>query len=68
MLGTVLLLLRSRWAFHAFAVSMLGALGNCAYLAANPGGGGFVLPLVIITACAVFIWFSWAMTKRGVLR
>src|SRR5690349_9856281 len=30
-LGAILLLLRSKWAFHAFAVSFLGALGNLAY-------------------------------------
>lgn len=67
-LGAVLLLARSKWAFHAFAVSILGAIGNVAYLAMHPGGGGFVLPLVIVAICLFFVWFAWAMTKRGVLR
>ncbi|MBX3483013.1 hypothetical protein [Phenylobacterium sp.] len=71
-LGAVLLLLRSRWAFHAFAVSMLGAIGNCAHTLATPGAaeamGGPVFPVVIVVICGVFIWLSWAMTKRGVLR
>lgn len=71
-LGAVLLLLRSRWAFHAFAVSMLGAIGNCIHTLAAPGAaeamGGPVFPIVIIAICGVFIWYSWAMTKRGILR
>ena len=67
-LGAILLLGRSKWAFHAFAVSLLGAVGNVLYLAANPGGGGLGLPLAIIAICLFFIWYAWTMTKRGVLR
>ena len=70
-LGAVLLILRSKWAFHAFAVSILGALGNFAYTMATPGASeamGMTMPLVIIVICAFFIWYSWTMTKRGLLR
>ena len=71
-LGTVLLLMRSKWAFHAFAVSILGALGNFAYTMVTPGAseamGGIVMPLVIVVICAFYIWYSWTMTKQGVLR
>ncbi len=70
-LGAVLLILRSKWAFHAFAVSILGAIGNLAYTAMSPGGSavmGIERPLVIIAICAFFIWYAWTMTKRGVLR
>lgn len=66
--GTVLLLLRSKWAFHAFAVSIVGALGNFAYTMANPGPMDLVMPMVIIVICAFYIWYSWTMTKRGILR
>jgi hypothetical protein len=66
--GAVLLILRSKWAFHAFAVSILGALGNFAYTLANPGPMDVVMPLVIIVICAFFIWYAWTMTKRGLLR
>jgi hypothetical protein len=66
--GAVLLLLRSKWAFHAFSLSILGALGNCIYTFANPGPMNTVFPLVILVICAFFIWYSWAMTKQGVLR
>ena len=69
--GSILLVLRSRWAFHAFAVSFLGVIGNFAYTAASPGAVetmGLAMPLVIGAACLFFIWYSWTMTKRGVLR
>lgn len=70
-LGSILLLLRSRWAFHSFAVSFLGVIGNIAYTFMSPGAAeamGVVMPLVIAVICLFFIWFSWTMTKRGVLR
>lgn len=69
--GAILLALRMRWAFHAFVISILGAIGNLAYVAATAGGGetmGMVMPLVIVAACLFFIWYAWMMTKRGVLR
>jgi hypothetical protein len=70
-LGAVLLILRSKWAFHAFAVSILGAIGNLAYTAMTPAAAGVMgieMPLVIIAICGFFIWYAWTMTKRGVLR
>jgi len=67
-LGAVFLLLRSKWAFHAFAVSILGAVGAFAYTRVIPGPSDPVMSLVIIVICAFFIWYSWTMTKRGVLR
>lgn len=69
--GSILLVLRSRWAFHAFAVSVLGAIGSVAYTAASPGAAeamGLAMPLVIVAGCLFFIWYAWTMTKRGVLR
>lgn len=70
-LGSVLLLLRSRWAFHAFVVSSLGAAGSLAYTQLNGGaamGLSPVFPLVILAICVFFVWFSMTMTKQGVLR
>lgn len=69
--GTLLLLLRKRWAFHAFVLSLLGAVGNLLYTATAPGAPeamGLTMPLVIIAACLFFIGYARAMTKRGVLR
>lgn len=65
-LGAVLIILRSKWAFHAFAVSILGALGNLGYSATH--GQDAIFPAVIAAICAGFIWFAQTMTKRGVLR
>jgi hypothetical protein len=69
--GSVLLLLRSRWAFHAFVVSALGAAGALIYTFVNNGpaaGFGPVMPLVIVAVCVFLVWFSQTMTSRGVLR
>lgn len=67
--GSILLLLRMRWAFHAFAISFLGALGNLAYAAMDGAkGADLILPCVIAAACLFFVWYAWTMTKRGVLR
>ena len=70
-LGTLLLVLRMRWAFHAFVLSLLGAIGNVLYTAMTPGASeamGLTMPLVIVAACLFFIWYAWTMTKRGILR
>jgi hypothetical protein len=70
-LGAVLLILRSRWAMHAFAVSLLGAIGNLAYTAMTPAvmeAMGIAMPLVIIVICLFLIWYARTMTARGVLR
>ena len=69
--GSVLLLLRMRWAFHAFVLSTRGAAGLLAYLALTPGGVatmGLTFPILIVAICLVLVWYAWTMTKRGVLR
>lgn len=70
-LGSILLLLRSRWAFHAFALSTLGALGALIYTAAVGDGAkvmGLIMPVVIVVICLFFVWYARTMTKRGALR
>lgn len=74
-LGSVLLLLRNRWAVWALAVSLLGAAGNLIYGLVHPMPA---LPEAlammkwfpwIITAVAAFLaWYARSMAKRGVLR
>jgi hypothetical protein len=68
--GSILLLLRMRWAFHAFALSTLGAVGALVYalMGGAATGMGLVMPCVIVGVCLLLTWYSWAMTKRGVLR
>ena len=70
-LGSILFVARSRWAFHAFALSTLGAAGALAYNLLAPGAAALmspVMPCVIVAICIFFTWYAWTMTKRGVLR
>lgn len=73
-IASVLLLLRSRWAFHVFALSLLGVV-VCILNAygmddwASIGGTQGMMMWGIITAIAVFLaWYAWTMSKKGVLR
>ena len=71
-LGSILLLLRKRWAFLSFVLSTLGAAGALAYTALVDDGatimGGLAMPAVIVIICLFFVWYAKAMTKRGILR
>jgi hypothetical protein len=67
--GSILLLMRRRWAFHAFVLSAVGAVGSLAYQAMNPiEGMGLAMPAVIVAIALFLVWYSHLMTKRGVLR
>jgi len=73
-LGTLLLLLRRKWAFPAFALSFLAVLISLAYgyLLSNGaevmGPTYTVMNLVIVAGAAFFVWYSRRMANRGVLR
>jgi hypothetical protein len=68
-LGSILLLLRSRWAFHSFAVSALGAIGALIYQAMNPTAGmDLIMPAIIVVVVLFLTWYARMMTSRGVLR
>ncbi len=72
--GSVLLLLRSRFAFHAFLLSLLGLLATMPYSFGNPLPGvtdssvsvGMTAAITIIIV--LLVWYARAMTRRGVLR
>ena len=75
LLGALLLLLRSRYAVWAFAVSMLGIVLSIGWqIAAAPklpgaeGGMYTVMPYVIIVTGIALLAYSNAMHKKGVLR
>jgi hypothetical protein len=73
--GSILLLLRSRFAVWAWGLSLLGAIGSLIY-------GQFmnppplpaemammkVMPWIIAAIAAFLLWYAWTMNKRGVLR
>jgi hypothetical protein len=72
--GAILLLMRRRWAFEAWAASLAGAVISliyCAFLSDMIGAlgvGAIVMPVVIVVICALLLWYAHAMRKRGVLR
>ena len=73
--GSLLLLMRSRHAVAAFAVSLVGAIVGIGYQLANPvdipemtAGAGGIVPYVIITLAAVLLWYANRQKAAGVLR
>ena len=73
-IGSVLLLVRSRLALYAFALSLVGILVTMYFSLVMPhpasfdttGNRLFDLALVVVTIGLT--WYAWAMAKRGVLR
>ena len=74
MLGSVLILLRHKLAVPVFAVSLAAFLVSLiyTYVLTDGGeimGGQMAIASVVITALLLFfMWYSWLMTKRNVLR
>lgn len=73
--GGILLLLRSRWAVWALALSLIGALLGLGYQIGSapplPGAEGpmfTVMPYVIILVALALALYARAQEKRGVLR
>jgi hypothetical protein len=75
LLGSVLLLVRSRYAVHAFALSLLGMILSFGgqYLGSPPPaamteGMAKYVPLFIIALGLAQLWYAWREGKEGVLR
>lgn len=72
--GSVLLVLRSRHAVWAFALSLAGVLLTTVNAFVNPYPASMVSPgatafeWVIKIVAALLLWYAWAMRRRGVLR
>lgn len=72
-LGSILLLLRSRWAFHAFVLSVLGVAVSIVYAYMNGwaelgGTQGMMIWAMIAVVALFLVWYARMMTARGVLR
>ena len=72
-LGSVLLLLRRKLALPVFAASLLAfvlSVANTFLLSDAPDGvrDTIWIQALIFAACLFFVWYSWTVTKRGVLR
>jgi hypothetical protein len=72
--GSILLVLRRRWAVHAFLLQLVGIAGMLLYSyvlnaeAAKVMGSVGPIFSVVITAIGLFLaWYSRTMAKRGVL-
>ena len=65
--GSVLMLLRSRWAVQAFLVSLLGALLSFA-AQAQAGVLEPAQPVMILAVIAFFLWYSRRSERAGILR
>ena len=75
LLGSILLLIRSRWAVWSFGLSLLGAIVSLGYQLALapplPKAGGLVstiIPLVIIAIALFLFLYARAMAQKDVLR
>lgn len=72
LLGSVLLLLRNRYAVHAFALSLVGVVLSFSYqffvTPPPPGMDDKVMPAVIIVIAIALFLYARAMQAKGVLR
>ena len=72
-LGAVLLLLRSKWAFHAFLASLIAfavsvVYGQMSEGAALMGTTGVIFSAAIFLLGLAFVMYSRMMTRKRVLR
>ena len=68
--GSLLLLMRSRFAVHAFAVSLAGLAASTVYQMSLSGEGAMPLGVInlLIWAGALFLlWYAVRQRKAGVL-
>ena len=74
MLGTILLLVRNKLAMPVFVVSLVAYVLSLVYAYALSDQaevmpeGTWIMQAVILVGCLFFVWYSWVMGKRGVLR
>lgn len=72
--GSLLLLLRSKFAFHALVLSLVGLLGSTTYQFTSDmpeefrTTGQLIFAAVIWLSVIVMAWYASRMTKAGVLR
>jgi hypothetical protein len=74
LLGALMLLARTRYAFHVFVASLAAFVISLIYTYGLSEGGrtmgttGMIMQVVILAACVFLVWYARLMTKRGVLR
>ena len=75
LLGSLLLLMRSRHAVLAYGLSLVAAviaMGYEMFVTQQPAsmkaGAMAVMPWVVLVICAFLLWYSWTAEKKGLLR
>jgi hypothetical protein len=73
LIGTILLIARRRWAYHAFIISLVGFLLSLVYAYFLSGHPELAKPMLamhitIFIGCVFFIWFASFSTRKGLLR
>ena len=74
LLGSALILLRNKLAWPVLAVSLAAFLLSLVYTYVLTDGGKIMGPQMAIMSAVIagllafFIWYSWLMTRRGVLK
>jgi hypothetical protein len=75
LLGSILLVIRSRWAVWSYGLSFIGAILGLGYQVALapalPGAEGLMytlMPLAIILIALALVLYARAMEQKGVLR
>jgi hypothetical protein len=75
LLGSVLLLVRSKWALHVFIASLAAFVLSLVYAYALSNGaevmGGtqyMIMNGIILAGCLFFAWYAWFAKKSGLLR
>ena len=75
LLGSILLLMRHRWAVPAFALSLIGAILGLGYqiVAAPPLAGAegamfAIMPYIIILVAVALLYYAHRQKQAGVLR
>ncbi|MEQ1548027.1 MAG: hypothetical protein ABL918_05185 [Chakrabartia sp.] len=72
--GSVLLLLRSRWAVAAFAASLLGLIGSHIFQFGSKGPDGWntmsdtIFASILAIVAIALLWYARVMRRHGVLR
>lgn len=74
LLGSLLLLLRSRWALIVFVVSLAAYVMSLIYQFVLTNGSEvmpeniWIMQTVILFVCLFFVWYARMATQRGILR
>lgn len=74
LLGSLVMLIRWRWAYHLFIVSLVALLASSfhSFVLSNGaeimGAGGVIFSIVIIAIAIFLVFYSRAMLQRAVLR